>query len=51
MNGITGPSDSYTDWAVDFQDDLTIPQLKSDILSFRGTYIRENSSLVAIRRQ
>ena len=44
---ITGPTDSYTDWAIDFQYDRTIPQLKSDVLSFRGTYIRENSSLVA----
>ncbi|MBZ5659401.1 MAG: hypothetical protein LAO08_03260 [Acidobacteriia bacterium] len=37
--------DSYTDWAVDFQDDITIPKLHGDILSLRGTYIRENSSL------
>jgi hypothetical protein len=44
---ITGPTDSYTDWAFDFQYDRTIPQLKSDVLSFRGTYIRENSSLGA----
>jgi hypothetical protein len=44
---ITGPTDSHTDWAFDFQYDRTIPQLKSDVLSFRGTYIRENSSLGA----
>jgi len=44
---ITGLEDSYTDWAVDFQDDLTIPQFRGDVLSIRGTYIRENSSLVA----
>ena len=44
---ITGPEDSYTDWAVDFQDDWTIPRLHHDILSLRGTYIRENSALVA----
>jgi hypothetical protein len=46
-NGITGPEDGYTDWAADFQYDRTIPQWKNDVLSFRGTYIRENSSLVA----
>ena len=45
--GITGPEDSYTDWAVGFQDDLKIPQWRGDILSFRGSYIRENSALVA----
>ena len=44
---ITGPTDSYTDWAGDFQYDRTIPQFKNDVLSFRGTYIRENSSLDA----
>jgi hypothetical protein len=45
---IAGPlKDSYTDFAVDFQDDLTFPQLHGDILSLRGTYIRENSSLDA----
>jgi len=46
-NAITGPEDSYTDWAVDFQYDRTIPQFKNDVLSFRGTYIRENSTLDA----
>ena len=44
---ITGPEDGYTDWAADFQYDRTLPQFKNDVLSFRGTYIRENSSLVA----
>ncbi len=44
--GITGPEDSYTDWAVDFQYDRTIPQLRGNILSLRGTYIRENSTLL-----
>jgi hypothetical protein len=46
-NAITGLTDSHTDWALDFQFDRTIPQLKNDVLSFRGTYIRENSSLGA----
>jgi len=44
---ITGPEDIYTDWGVDFQDDLTVPQLRGNVLSFRGTYIRQNSSLHA----
>jgi len=44
-NAITGLTDSHTDWALDFQYDRTIPQFKGDVLSFRGTYIRENSSL------
>jgi hypothetical protein len=41
-----GPKDSYTDWAVDFQYNRTISE-SGDVLSFRGNYIRENSSLVA----
>jgi hypothetical protein len=44
---ITGLEDGYTDWAADFQYDRTLPQLKGDVVSFRGTYIRENSSLMA----
>lgn len=44
---ITGLEDGYTDWAADFQWDRTLPQLKNDVLSVRGTYIRENSSLLA----
>jgi hypothetical protein len=46
-NGITGLMDGYTDYAFDFQVDHTIPQFNNDVLSFRGTYIRENSSLAA----
>jgi hypothetical protein len=45
--GITGLEDGYTDWAADFQYDRTIPQFRGDVLSIRGTYIRENSSLLA----
>jgi hypothetical protein len=37
--------DSYTDWAVDTQIDRTV--FRTDVLSFRATYIRENSSLLA----
>ncbi len=45
--GITGLEDGYTDWAADFQDDWTIPRFKGDVISFRGSYIRENSSLLS----
>jgi hypothetical protein len=45
--GISGLEDTYTDWAVDFQDDLTMTKLRGDVLSIRGSYIRENSSLDA----
>src|ERR1700694_5084494 len=44
---IGGPTNSYTDWAFDFQFDHTIPQFRNDVLSFRGSYMRENSSLAA----
>jgi hypothetical protein len=44
---VTGLEDGYTDWAFDFQYNRTVPEWKNDVLSFRGTYIRENSSLVA----
>ncbi len=41
---ITGLKDSYTDAAADFQYDRT---LGKDVFSLRGTYIRENSALLA----
>ena len=44
-NGVTGLEDSYTDWAVDTQIDRTM--FRKDVLSFRGTYIHENSDLLA----
>jgi hypothetical protein len=44
-NAITGLEDGYTDWAADFQYDRTIPQFHNDVVSLRGTYIRENSAL------
>ena len=43
--GITGPEDTFNDWAVDTQIDRTIN--KRDVWSLRGTYIRENSDLAA----
>ena len=40
-------NDSYTDVAADFQYDRTIPQFRNDVVSLRGIYIHENSSLNA----
>ena len=42
---VVGLEDEYTDWAVDFQIDRTV--FRKDVLSLRGTYIRENSTLAA----
>lgn len=45
-DGTTFPfQDSYTDWGVDTQIDQTL--FRRDVLSFRATYIRENSDLLA----
>ncbi len=54
---VTGPKDTYTDVAADFQYDATLPRVAPDffcqkppcsnVLSFRGTYIRETSKLDA----
>jgi hypothetical protein len=44
---ITGLEDGFTDWAADFQYDRIIPQFRGDVLSIRGSYIRENSSLLS----
>jgi hypothetical protein len=44
-NGITGAEDSYTDWALDTQIDRSL--FRKDVLSFRATYIHENSDLLA----
>ena len=43
-DAVSGLEDGYTDWAADFQYDRIIGK---DVLSWRGTYIRENSALVA----
>jgi len=40
----SGPEDTYTDFGPDVQYDRTLGR---DVLSFRGAYIRENSSLNA----
>ena len=44
-NGISGLEDSYTDWALDTQIDRSL--FRTDVLSFRATYIHENSDLLA----
>jgi len=44
-NDVTGPKDAYTDVAVDTQIDRTM--FRTDVLSFRATYIRENNNLLA----
>ena len=44
-DAVTGLQDSFTDWAVDLQYDRTL--FVRDVLSFRGSYVRENSSLAA----
>jgi hypothetical protein len=45
-NGIVpGPEDEYTDFAFDTQIDRTL--FRKDVLSFRGTFIHENSDLLA----
>jgi hypothetical protein len=40
-----GPQDEYTDFAFDTQIDRTV--FRTDVLSFRGTFIHENSDLLA----
>ena len=41
---VTGPEDSYTNFGPDIQYDRTFGK---DVLSVRGSYVRENSALVA----
>jgi len=41
---VTGLEDSYTDFGPDFQYDYTLGR---DVISVRGSYLRENSALVA----
>jgi hypothetical protein len=43
--GIVGLEDGYTDYGVDFQLDETV--FRKDVISLRGTYIGESSSLSA----
>ena len=43
--GVGDVFDGYTDWAFDTQYDRTL--FRKDVLSLRGTYIRENSNLAS----
>ena len=43
-NAVTGPTNNYTDFGPDFQYNRTIGR---DVLSVRGSYLRENSNLAA----
>jgi hypothetical protein len=45
LTGFDGLQDEYTDWALDTQIDRSL--FRKDVLSFRATYIRENSDLLA----
>jgi hypothetical protein len=45
-NAVTGMEDNFTDYAFDAQIDRTL--FRTDVLSLRGTYIRENSNLAAM---
>jgi hypothetical protein len=42
---VVGPNDDYTDWAIGSQFDRTL--FRKDVLSLRGTFIGEHSSLHA----
>jgi hypothetical protein len=42
---VVGLKDGYTDWAADFQYDRTVR--RKDVFSLRGTFIDENSNLIA----
>ena len=44
---ITGPKNTYTDVAVDFQYERILPKLHNDMLTVHGTYIHEMSDLDA----
>ena len=44
-DAVTGPKDGYTDFAFDTQIDRTM--FRTDVLSFRATYVRENNDLLA----
>lgn len=45
-SGASIPTDSYTDFAFDTQIDRTL--FRTDVLSFRATYIRENNDLLSL---
>jgi hypothetical protein len=46
-NAVAGLRDSYTDVAMDWQYERTLPRFANDILTFHGTFIHETSNLNA----
>lgn len=42
---VSGPTDDYTDAAIDWQWERVLPKVANDLLTIHGTYIHENSSL------
>ncbi len=44
---VAGLRNKYTDVAMDWQYERTVPQLANDIITFHGTYIHESSDLDA----
>jgi len=44
---VTGPENTYTDFAFDTQYERTIPRFRNNLLTLHATYIRENSNLTA----
>ncbi|HKS95408.1 MAG TPA: cytochrome C [Terriglobia bacterium] len=45
---VVGPQDFFTDIAADFQYERVFPTLGNDLLAVHGTYIHENSDLIAM---
>ena len=46
-NTVTGPTDDFTDAAVDAQWERVLPKLNNNLLTIRGTYIHESQNLNA----
>jgi hypothetical protein len=46
-NGVSGATDDYTDVAADAQWERVLPKLANDLVTIRGTYIHESSTLNA----
>ena len=44
---VTGPENTYTDFAFDTQYERTIPRFRNNLFTLHGTYIHEKSTLTA----
>jgi hypothetical protein len=44
---VAGPVDTFTDFAFDSQYERVLPKFRNNLITIRGTYIRENSNLNA----